>query len=53
MKIKLEHVTRIEGHASLTVQIADNRVHSARLKYEEGARLFEGLLLASSSTPPR
>mgnify|MGYP001791453562 CR=1 FL=1 len=44
MKIKLEHVTRIEGHASLTVMLAEGRVHSARLKYEEGARLFEGLL---------
>ncbi|MFA5801672.1 MAG: Ni/Fe hydrogenase subunit alpha [Thermoleophilia bacterium] len=44
MKIKLEHVTRIEGHASLTVMVAEGRVHSARLKYEEGARLFEGLL---------
>ncbi len=44
MKIKLEHVTRIEGHASLTVLLAEGKVHSARLKYEEGARLFEGLL---------
>ncbi|MDO8736528.1 MAG: Ni/Fe hydrogenase subunit alpha [Thermoleophilia bacterium] len=44
MKIILEHVTRIEGHASLSVMLADGRVHSARLKYEEGARLFEGIL---------
>jgi coenzyme F420-reducing hydrogenase alpha subunit len=44
VKIKLEHVTRIEGHASLTVMLAEGRVHSVRLKYEEGARLFEGLL---------
>lgn len=44
MKIKLEHVTRIEGHASLTVLLAEGKAHSARLKYEEGARLFEGLL---------
>lgn len=44
MKIKLEHVTRIEGHASLTVMLAEGRVQSARLRYEEGARLFEGLL---------
>ena len=44
MKIKLEHVTRIEGHASLTVMLAEGHVHSARLKYEEGARLFEGIL---------
>jgi coenzyme F420-reducing hydrogenase alpha subunit len=44
VKIKLEHVTRIEGHASLTVMLAEGRIHSARLKYEEGARLFEGLL---------
>ncbi|MHB8792741.1 MAG: Ni/Fe hydrogenase subunit alpha [Thermoleophilia bacterium] len=44
MKIRLEHVTRIEGHASLSVMLADGRVNSAKLKYEEGARLFEGLL---------
>lgn len=44
MKIKLEHVTRIEGHASLTVMLTEGKVHSVRLKYEEGARLFEGLL---------
>lgn len=44
MKIKLEHITRIEGHASITLQLSDGRVQSARLKYEEGARLFEGLL---------
>lgn len=44
MKIKLEHVTRIEGHASLTVLLGEGQVHEARLRYEEGARLFEGLL---------
>ena len=44
VKIQLEHVTRIEGHASLKVMLVEGRVHSARLKYEEGARLFEGLL---------
>jgi len=44
MKIKLEHVTRIEGHASLTVMLAEGKVYDARLRYEEGARLFEGLL---------
>lgn len=47
MKIKLEHVTRIEGHASLTVMLAEGHVQKARLQYEEGARLFEGLLRGS------
>ncbi|MEK6917147.1 MAG: Ni/Fe hydrogenase subunit alpha [Nanoarchaeota archaeon] len=42
--INLNHITKIEGHASLYVEIKDNKVMKCRLSSIEGSRYFEGLL---------
>ncbi|MFH1063759.1 MAG: Ni/Fe hydrogenase subunit alpha [Candidatus Woesearchaeota archaeon] len=42
--IKLEHITKIEGHANLTVSIDDGEVKKCELGSVEGSRYFEGLL---------
>ena len=42
--IKLNHITKIEGHASLHVKIKNNMVEECELHVVEGARFFEGLL---------
>lgn len=42
--IKLDHITKIEGHARLIVKIEDGRVKKAQLEVYEGARFFEGIL---------
>jgi coenzyme F420-reducing hydrogenase alpha subunit len=43
--IKLEHISKIEGHASLYVNIDRNSLKKLELKINEGARFFESLLL--------
>lgn len=43
--ITLDHITKIEGHAHLTVKIAKGRVTKCELGSTEGARFFEGLVV--------
>ena len=42
--IKLEHLTKIEGHASLTVKIDEGKVQKVELAVVEGARFIEGII---------
>jgi coenzyme F420-reducing hydrogenase alpha subunit len=44
MKIKIDHIAKIEGHAGFTAEIIDGHVSQARLNVLEGARLLEGIL---------
>ncbi len=44
MKIRIDHIAKIEGHASFTADIVKGDIKSARIKIEEGARLFEGIM---------
>jgi sulfhydrogenase subunit alpha len=42
--ITLNHITKIEGHASLEIGIKKNEVTKCRLCSTEGSRYFEGML---------
>lgn len=44
MKIRIDHIAKIEGHASFTADIVKGDIQSAQIKIEEGARLFEGIM---------
>jgi len=44
MKIRIDHIAKIEGHASFTADIVKGDIKGARIKIEEGARLFEGIM---------
>ncbi len=44
MKIRIDHIAKIEGHASFTADIVGGDIQSAQIKIEEGARLFEGIM---------
>lgn len=44
MKIKINHLAKMEGHASFVADILDGNVKEAMIKTEEGARLIEGVL---------
>ena len=46
--IKLDHITKIEGHAKLVVKIRDNKVKEASLYVTEGSRFFEKLVKGRS-----
>jgi sulfhydrogenase subunit alpha len=43
-RITLNHITKIEGHAKLDLQIEDGKVKTCELGSVEGSRYFEGLL---------
>ncbi|HII30041.1 hypothetical protein AUJ69_01705 [Candidatus Woesearchaeota archaeon CG1_02_47_18] len=43
--IKLNHITKIEGHASLLLEIDGDELKRCELAAVEGARLFEGIIL--------
>lgn len=43
--IKIDYITKIEGHAKLFIKIDEGIVEDVRLEVFEGARFFEGLLL--------
>jgi sulfhydrogenase subunit alpha len=43
--INLNHITKIEGHAKLFVEIEDSKIKKCELSSIEGARYFEGLLI--------
>jgi sulfhydrogenase subunit alpha len=42
--IKLDHITKIEGHASLTVKMENGKVQAVELGVVEGARYFEAIV---------
>ncbi|MBN2422580.1 Ni/Fe hydrogenase subunit alpha [Candidatus Woesearchaeota archaeon] len=42
--IKLDHISKIEGHADLNLKIEDNQLKELSLDGVEGARYFEGFL---------
>src|SRR3989338_7286957 len=42
--IKLDYITKIEGHANLMVKVEKGIVKKAHLEVFEGARFFEGIL---------
>ena len=44
-RITLNHITKIEGHASLTIRVEKGEVKEVDLFSEEGARFFEGLVV--------
>ena len=44
MKIKLQHFARIEGHMGFMADIEKGDFKAARLKFLEGARLFESFM---------
>jgi len=44
-EINLNHICKIEGHASLSLKIKKNRVKKCELKASEGARFFEALVI--------
>ena len=48
MKIKIDHIAKIEGHAGFVADIASGNVTKARLDIREGARLLEGILQGRS-----
>ncbi|MEM4259733.1 MAG: Ni/Fe hydrogenase subunit alpha [Candidatus Woesearchaeota archaeon] len=43
--IAINHITKIEGHASLEIETDGNIVKKCNLKAQEGARFFEGIVL--------
>ena len=43
-EIKVEHVTRVEGHGNIVVEIKGGQVHVARLDIVESPRFFEVML---------
>lgn len=44
MKLRIDHIAKIEGHASFTADIINGDIRAAKIKIEEGARLFEGIM---------
>lgn len=42
--IKLDHITKIEGHAKLNVKVRSGKVQHAKLEIYEGARFFEEMI---------
>jgi coenzyme F420-reducing hydrogenase alpha subunit len=43
--IKINHIAKIEGHASFLGKLMDGKIKEAKIETEEGARLVEGVLL--------
>ena len=46
--ITLNHITKIEGHASLDLKIERGKVKVCKLGSTEGARFFEGIIVGKS-----
>ena len=44
MKLKINHIDKIEGHGSLMVDLENGNMDKVRFRTEEGARLTESLL---------
>ncbi len=45
MKIVIDHIARIEGHAGFIGKIVNGKITEAKIETQEGARLFESLLI--------
>lgn len=45
MRIKINHIAKIEGHANLMADLLAGRIARARFRTREGARLIEGVLI--------
>jgi len=43
-KIDMNYITKIEGHASLYLEISEGKIEKCNLKSVEGARFFEGIV---------
>jgi sulfhydrogenase subunit alpha len=43
--IKMDHITKIEGHAKLSMKIENNQLKRLRLDVYESARFFESLIM--------
>jgi len=48
MKIQIDHIAKIEGHAGFVGHIVKGNVTKAQVEVEEGARLIESLLVGRS-----
>lgn len=48
MKIQIDHIAKIEGHAGFVGHIVKGKVKKAQVEVEEGARLIESLLVGRS-----
>ncbi|MEM4267842.1 MAG: Ni/Fe hydrogenase subunit alpha [Candidatus Woesearchaeota archaeon] len=42
--INLHHITKVEGHANVTIKVRENKVEKVQLEVVEGARLFEAIV---------
>lgn len=45
MKIKIDHIDKIEGHSGFMASVLEGDVKSAKLEVQEGIRLMEGILI--------
>ncbi len=45
MRIVIDHIARIEGHAGFIGKIVNGKIEEAKIETQEGARLFESLLI--------
>ncbi|MFH1598067.1 MAG: Ni/Fe hydrogenase subunit alpha [Patescibacteria group bacterium] len=52
MKIKIDHICKIEGHADFIADIERGDVKTARFRTLEGARLIEGILIGRKYIEP-
>jgi sulfhydrogenase subunit alpha len=50
MKIQINHLAKMEGHAGFVGHILNNEVAKARIETKEGARLIEGMLIGRHFT---
>ncbi len=48
VNIKIEYLTRVEGHGNIIVNIVDGRLESCKLEIVEAPRFFEGMLRGRS-----
>lgn len=48
VNIKIEYLTRVEGHGNIVVNIVDGRLESCKLEIVEAPRFFEGMLRGRS-----
>lgn len=49
-RITLNHITKIEGHASLDLKIREGKIEKCHLEAVEGSRYFEGMLKGRNFT---
>jgi len=48
VKIKVDHLARVEGHGGITVAMEDGKISQVEFDVFEGARLLEGLMVGRS-----